>query len=522
MLEYLEDGDLSNWRHTQWALEHPEEEIRYFACQMLQAFTFLHSIHVMHRDIKPANILLRRSSLWTEERSKSTLLAFNPVVADFGTATVPGLDSEDINDKAFLTFAGTLVFMAPEMSSMQRGPGKGYTFLSDVWSFGVLLLILFNGVRGIKPHLSAKQLLQECRSTMSPEFSNLLDNLLMERPEQRLTWDSMATHPWFKFPFSHAADWLESIEALPKCEAFMRPSRIESISMNSTDASFQTPHGKALLGLLDAKDLAKAQLKKLSILHAEWTTDKPRFHERYVRPWSELNRQIQSALPAYESLRTISTLRAIYELVLGSPSWPIASFIMLLQVGKELMERIQKFGHTSPNDPEYVRPSLQPAWIQLFKDVQTLLQRLDLSPSTENEALGSPVKLLAGEENGWECPFHAVMYLACVIKYEEVIALLVPLLPKMQESYDFLPAPKPQYTVEEIVNKLREIKAIVEYVYTVLPRTPISKSSSSGSLPASSASYAQQPLTNEQKCQDFIDRISTVIRNIPEEMQAIK
>jgi serine/threonine protein kinase len=522
VLEYLPDGDLSAWRHENWALEAVEESMRYFMTQLLHAYLFLHSVGIMHRDIKPHNILLRRSDLWSEKRSSSTLLAFDPVVADFGTAAIPGVADTEFTNHSFATFAGTWVYMAPEMQELHRAPGAPYSLLSDVWSLGVTLLSIYLGVRGHQSNGGPKHLLNQHRSTMSPEFAHLLDGMLMEEPQRRLGWDQLAAHPWFRYPRSHAVDWLEAFEALPLCETLIRPSRVDPLSNQCSDASLTSPQGKVLLNLLEAKDLANYHLKQLNRLHSEWTTDKPRFHEKYVRPWEEKMLFLNTTLPAYDSMRLLATLRAIYNMAEIDYSDSKTAFVFAVEIGRVALRTISSFQHSSsPKDPHYVRPALHSAWFQLLEDTQGLLKSVpSLIDTSHPEPPNSPAFAI-NEPDCARIPFYVLMHTACVLKCQQYISTLSHFIPSNRAS-SFIPIKAPDCTLSELIFKFKELKLIMEYVLSILPSP--SSSSSSHLLQNSffsSSTTSQVATTNEQICQDFVERLSRFIRLIPTEMETL-
>ena len=83
---------------------------------------FLHTTkHQMHRDIKPENILLN-----SEGQLKLT---------DFGISKQLEKTYAITN-----TFVGTLIYMSPE-----RMGGKNYSYSSDIWSLGLVILELACG-----------------------------------------------------------------------------------------------------------------------------------------------------------------------------------------------------------------------------------------------------------------------------------------------------------------------------------------------------------------------------------------
>jgi serine/threonine protein kinase len=551
-LEHLPDKDLFNWRRQHFALEHVEESMRLFSTQLLQALLFLHSVGILHRDIKPQNILLRRSALWTPERATQTLLAFEPVLADFGTAamvplppsvsttlssspsagpsgghtgahssTIPAtLTSEDdIHNLSFETYAGTDGFMAPEVSETGRAnSGKTYTSLSDVWSFGATLVAIFVGTHRLKNNVDMIQILEQNRSSMSIEFANLLDGMLARKVENRLTWDQVATHPWFKFPASHAREWLLTQENFSKYDALIRPIQGSSFKGVNTWESFGC--------ISDAKDLTTETYRYLTHLHSEWTTDKGRFYTLYMREWENRRTHINSLVQHMEPFRALLTMKSISQIA-NSYGPSKARFLMLLEVGKVTMSKLKNSSEVTEDLKE---------WHLLFEATQRALTH-DVIDDIELEPTNSPVRVFPDLHRANELSFHALMHVACVLKYKDYISALSSTIQSQDdlEVDDFMPLPKTRLSFQEIMLGLRELKIVMEYVLTVLPSVPttgtasyapVSRSASSSSLSGTNPAFStSQSLalgpTNEEIVCDYIERISRVIRRLPEEMEAM-
>ncbi|CAJ1348888.1 unnamed protein product, partial [Effrenium voratum] len=160
--------------------------------QILSALSHLHNkVCLVHRDVKLSNFRFRNA----EDSANLALLDFG-----FATSTSEPWDG---------AVCGTLMFMAPEvLGSTAATP---HLAAMDVWAAGVILYVLLTGDspaqedevrvlgRGGPPAeavlekaLSASQL-----RSASAESLNLLKQLLVLDPSQRITAEEALRHDWF-------------------------------------------------------------------------------------------------------------------------------------------------------------------------------------------------------------------------------------------------------------------------------------------------------------------------------------
>ncbi|KAJ1769328.1 hypothetical protein IW140_003591 [Coemansia sp. RSA 1813] len=153
-----------------------EPETRYVIKQVAAAVAYLHSNGVLHRDLKLANILLSRN------------MAVK--VGDFGLAT--RIDDDSMEPT---TMCGTPSYISPEI--MARQP---YSFESDIWALGCLMVTLLTGMH---PFRGINRITEDVVSrislprTVSSEARNLVYSLLRIDPRQRIRSQDLASHPFF-------------------------------------------------------------------------------------------------------------------------------------------------------------------------------------------------------------------------------------------------------------------------------------------------------------------------------------
>ncbi|GAM27769.1 hypothetical protein SAMD00019534_109450, partial [Acytostelium subglobosum LB1] len=145
-----------------------EDQMKFYAAELILAIEHLHGLNIIHRDLKPENILLDSEG--------------HIVLTDFGLA------KEEVRDEFSAgSFCGTLDYMAPEM--LQR---KAYGKAVDWWALGVLL---YDMIVGKLPFCSQPNHPLQDRiinekvkfpKFVSPHARSFLTALLTKDPKKRL------------------------------------------------------------------------------------------------------------------------------------------------------------------------------------------------------------------------------------------------------------------------------------------------------------------------------------------------
>jgi protein kinase A/protein kinase X len=116
LLEYVNGGELFSHLRKEGRL--PNDHAMFYSGEIVLAFQYLQSIHIVYRDLKPENLLID-----TDGHMKIT---------DFGFAKV-------VEDRTW-TLCGTPEYLAPEIIQ-SKGHGKPV----DWWALGVLIFEMLAG-----------------------------------------------------------------------------------------------------------------------------------------------------------------------------------------------------------------------------------------------------------------------------------------------------------------------------------------------------------------------------------------
>ena len=169
-LEYMDAGTIAGVLRAKGAF--PEPALAAVAFQVLWALAYLRVEKRLHRDIKPSNILLNH-------RGQVKL-------SDFG------LSSELQHSIGMAaTFTGTCRYMSPE-----RIAHKPYSFPSDIWSLGVVLVEAALGAYPFPECATyiemAEAIVEAPEPTIPPaagfslEFTQFVASCLKKNPDERL------------------------------------------------------------------------------------------------------------------------------------------------------------------------------------------------------------------------------------------------------------------------------------------------------------------------------------------------
>ena len=111
-MDFVPGGDL--YHHLFKTKGFKEEQVKFYAAQLIIAFATLHNDKTIHRDLKPENVLLKEDGYI--------------VLADFGLAKILQ-NSDDITT----TSCGTRLYLAPEVEKCEA-----QSFTVDWWTLGIL------------------------------------------------------------------------------------------------------------------------------------------------------------------------------------------------------------------------------------------------------------------------------------------------------------------------------------------------------------------------------------------------
>lgn len=188
----------------------PEPALGYLTWQSLQGLLYLRQHHVIHRDLKPSNILLSRDGVAR--------------IADFGMAKQLR-ESSELSE----SFVGTICYMAPERLSQED-----YSFVSDIWSFG---LITYESAIGKFPFqgdpsklnywnlfaATSNQIKVELPPSYSEGLKNFITLCLQPNQYKRATVEQLIEDPWvnkYKDPsnIQYVKAWIDQCEAKKRAD----------------------------------------------------------------------------------------------------------------------------------------------------------------------------------------------------------------------------------------------------------------------------------------------------------------
>ncbi|RWS28391.1 G protein-coupled receptor kinase 1-like protein [Leptotrombidium deliense] len=185
ILDLMNGGDL-HYHLSQHGV-FSEQDMRFYAAEVILGLEHMHKRFVVYRDLKPANILLDEHG--------------HVRISDLGLAC-------DFSKKKPHASVGTHGYMAPEVLSK----GTAYDSSADWFSLGCMLYKLLKGHSPFRQHKTKDKheidrmtltMNVELPDTFTPELKSLLEGLLQRDVDKRLGCrgqgaDEVREHPFFK------------------------------------------------------------------------------------------------------------------------------------------------------------------------------------------------------------------------------------------------------------------------------------------------------------------------------------
>ena len=189
LIEVCLGGELFNYLHshpTRHVDYIPEEDARFYAACVLDAFEYLHDKMIVYRDLKPENLLI-------------DAVGYLKVV-DFGFAKV-------VTDRTY-TLCGTPEYLSPELVL-----GKGHHKGVDYWALGVLIYEMVVGYSPFAGENTPDQMVI-CRNILAGKYDvpkrvqgadikDMMRRLMSKQVTHRLGClkagaSDIKSHAWYK------------------------------------------------------------------------------------------------------------------------------------------------------------------------------------------------------------------------------------------------------------------------------------------------------------------------------------
>ena len=149
---------------------------RHLFSQIIAAYSHVVDNGYLYLDFRPENLLV-------DEKGTVKLI-------DFGMSSPPIV--KQIPQREYFEVYGTVMFSAPEIVV-----GRGYIGQeAEVWALGVILYLIVTGMLPFKDEAEIIRGVLNYPSMIELECRDLLDKMLKNQPDARITLEKIKTHAW--------------------------------------------------------------------------------------------------------------------------------------------------------------------------------------------------------------------------------------------------------------------------------------------------------------------------------------
>ncbi|KAI3386941.1 hypothetical protein SNEBB_004287 [Seison nebaliae] len=210
VLSYIPGGDMFNYLQKVGRLN--EDNAKFYACQILFALEYLHTLQILYRDLKPENVMLDKNGYIR--------------LTDLGFA-------KQVTERTW-TLCGTPEYLAPEVIL-----SKGYGKCVDWWAFGVYI---YEMTAGYAPFVSDEpiQIYEKIVSgkvTYPTHFSTKLIHLLCGLLEVDVTRRLGNTHPGVAA--IRGNKWFRKVEWIKIYQQQIPPPYVPLITSETDTSNFE-------------------------------------------------------------------------------------------------------------------------------------------------------------------------------------------------------------------------------------------------------------------------------------------